>query len=365
MLKLFGKPTEIDDNKVSLNTRVKPHLRIINGALDESDNSSTGIILNGRIDPSTLRFLQVDSGYQRPLGDRSDIFVALKEGKVVPNIEIGVRGQDFITDGDDFIIYSPAYIIDGWQRVGTALRLLEAIPNHALRIFASLHFGSDEIWERHRFTELNKNIKRISPNLHLRNMRDGNDAVITLFGLSNSDKDFVLFKKVCWSQAMQRDQLITALNLAKIAMMLHRQKGAVEQGTPERVATTLNRMAASVSLPIFRRNVSGFFALVNDCWPFATIEYRRTASQIKGTFLLTLARVISDHPVFWDSDQRIFSMGGDDRRKLEKFAVNDPRIAELAGSNGSARNILYRLIVDHMNSGRRTQRLRSRFENED
>jgi len=340
MLKLFGKPTEVDDDKPALNTRVKPHLRIINGALDESDNSSSGIILNGRIDTATLHFLQPDATYQRPLGDRADIYAALRDGAIVPNIEVGVRGQSFTTDGDDFIIYSPCYIIDGWQRVGTALKLLDAVPHHQIRIFASLHFGTDEIWERHRFTALNKNIKRVSPNLHLRNTRDGHPAITTLFGLSNSDREFALYKRVCWSQTMQRDQLLTALNLAKVAMILHSQKGGLGTGTPESVTGALERMASAVSLQNFRKNVSTFFGLVNDCWPFAAIEYRRSASQVKGTFLLTLARVASDHPAFWDSDQRVFCMDYEDRKKLAKFAINDPRIAELAGSGGQARNIL-------------------------
>jgi hypothetical protein len=364
MLKLFGRPTDAEDAKPDLNTRVRPHVRIINGALDESDDSSSGIILNGRIDTATLHFLQPDTAYQRPLGDRADIYAALKDGKIVPNIEVGVRGQDFTTDGDDYLIFSPAYIIDGWQRVGTALRLLDNIPNHPLRIFASLHFGSDEIWERHRFTALNKNIRRISPNLHLRNMRDGNPAITTLFGLSHSDREFVLHKRICWSQSMGREHLMTALNLAKVAMILHSQKGGQGAGTPDSVSIALERMAAAVTLQNFRKNISAFFGIIDDCWPFAAIEYRRSASQTKGTFLMTLARVMSDHPCFWDSDQRIFSMDYEDRKKLAKFAINDPRISELAGSGGQARNILYRLIVDHMNSGRRTNRLKSRFDEE-
>lgn len=170
MLNLFNKAIEITPAP-SLNTRVEPHVRIINGALDESETSCGGLVLNGRIDAATLRFLKVDT-YQRPLGDRSDIYKALKDGLVVPNIEIGVRGQDFACEGDDFIIKSPAYIIDGWQRVGTALKILDHIPSHPVRIFGSLHFGSDEIWERHRFNALNKNVRRVSPNLHLKNMRD-------------------------------------------------------------------------------------------------------------------------------------------------------------------------------------------------
>lgn len=364
MLKLFSGSEQTDAPKV-LNTKVEPHIRIVNGALDESDMSSVGIILNGRIDQSTLRFLQVDSTYQRPLAERKDIFEALKNGKIVPNIEVGVRGQDFEADGDDYIIRSPAYIIDGWQRAGNAMRLLELIPHHPLRIFATLHFGTDEVWERHRFTELNKNIKRISPNLHLRNMRDTNEAVLTLYGLSNSDRNFPLFKRVSWSQAMARGELMSALLLAKTAMRLHGHRISNSTGSVENIAASLARIPVTVTLPTFRRNVSTFFHLINECWPISAIQYRATAPQIKSAFLNELARMFSVHACFWEHNDNTLVVSSDDRRKLAKFPIGDPRVALLAGSGGSAAQMLYRLLVDHMNSGRRNNRLRSRFEGDE
>jgi len=360
MLKLFGTPN--DSEAIALNTKVQPHVRIINGALDEDGDSSSGIVLNGRIDPSTLRFLKVDKEYQRELAERADIFDALKEGKIVPNIEIGVRGQDFVTDGDDFLINSPAYIIDGWQRVGTALRLLDTVPEHRLRIFASIHFGTDQNWEAHRFTQLNKNVKRVSPNLHLRNMRDANNAVLTLFVLSNNERSFPLYKKVCWSQNMQRGQLISALILGTTSLTLHIHKGSMVTRSADGVASGLNRVVDNISLPVFRKNCHVFFSLINDCWPFSEIEYRHTATQLKISFLSETARMLSRHPAFWDADNCVLTVGADDRRKLAKFPINDPQVINLAGSGGKARNILYQLLIDHMNSGRRTQRLQSRFE---
>lgn len=359
MLKLFSK-TE-DNTLPLLNTKVQPHVRIVNGALDESDVSSTGIILNGRIEPATLRFLKVDT-YQRPLGDRADIYQALKEGLVVPNIEIGVRGQNFSIDGDDFIIKSPAYIIDGWQRVGTALKILECIPSHPIRIFATLHFGSDEIWERHRFNALNKNVRKISPNLHLKNSRDTNDAIATLYALSIDDSTFPLYKRVSWSQNMQKGELISALTLGLVAQILHMHRAPVTGRSIDSVASGLLVLIGRVSRATLRRNMQTFFQLIDDCWPFASIEYRHSAQQTKGTFLMELARMLSRHPVFWEHNENTLFVSADDRRKLAKFPIRDPQVVQLAGSGGSARKMLYQLLVDHMNSGRRTQRLQSRFD---
>lgn len=362
MLSLFNRA---DETKPVLNTRVEPHVRIINASLDDDHSTASGIVINGRIDSSTLRFLKVDSSYQRPLGARSDIFNALKDGKVVPNIEIGVRGQDFVSDGNDVIIRSPAYIIDGWQRVGNALRLLEDIPHHVVRIFGSIHFGTDEIWERHRFTELNKNVKKISPNLHLRNMRDGNDTILTLYGLCHSDRPFPLYKRVSWSQNMGRGEIMSALVLAKVARRLHGHRIPNSGASAELLAAMLAKIPTTVTLPTFRRNISHFFSVIDECWPFSAIEYRASAPQIKSSFLIEVARMFSNHASFWEHNDNTLVVMADDKRKLSKFPINDPQVVRLAGSGGASAQILYQLLIDHMNSGRRTQRLRSRFDSEE
>lgn len=365
MLKLFGKPTEVDDERIALNTRVRPFIRVINGALDESGDSSSALILNGRLDPSTLHHLKVDSEYQRSLSDRADIFNALKEGRIVPNVEIGVRGQDFTTEGDDFLIHSPAYIIDGWQRTGNALRLLEMIPDHPLRIFASIHFGTDLEWERHRFTELNKNVKRISPNLHLRNMRDSNEAILTLYGLSMRDPQFPMFKKVSWSQNFGRGELISALLLALSVYHLHAHRTGFNGRSVEAVSAGLKTVVERCTLPTFRRNANVFINLIDECWPIAGLEKRTTATQLKGSFMCEFARMLSNHPSFWEHNDNTLFINADDRRKLAKFPIRDPQVMQLAGSGGQSRKMLYQLLVDHMNSGRRTQRLRSRFASDE
>jgi len=353
-----------NDEKVesvpALDTRVPRYVRIINGALDESADSASGVVLNGRLDTATLHFLKVDGEYQRPLGDRADIFEALKNGTIVPNVDIGVRGQDFEVDGDDFLIKSPAYIIDGWQRVGTARKLLEMVPNHPIRIFATLHFGTDALWERHRFTELNKNVKKVSPNLHLRNMRDSNEAVLTLFGLSNNTRDFALYKRVSWSQNMARGELMPALQMAKVAMRLHSHQAAVSNASVEGVSASLSRVITNIGLQQFRKNVSTFFDVVDECWDIRTIEMRHAAPQIKATFLMTLARVFSAHVDFWAPGDKVFFVPVDTRRKLAKFPMQDPHVKNLCGAPGAAQNILYEMLCRHIDSGKRTGHLRAR-----
>lgn len=346
-----------DERDTFINTRVPAVVRIINASLDEDGDS---VVVNGRVDPNTLRFLKVDLDYQRPLGNRPEIYDALKAGTTVPNIDIGVRGQDFDVEGQDLLIRSPAYIIDGWQRVGTAMRLLEDVPNHPLRIFASVHFGTNALWERHRFTELNKNVKKVSPNLHLRNMRDSNDAVLTLFGLSNNTKDFPLYKKVAWSQNMRSGELLSALVLAKTSLRLHAHLSSMATGGVPLIASALAVATHKVSLPLFRKNVQTFFVVIDECFGIRSIELKIGAPQLKTGFLHNLARMFSMHLDFWDDSGKTLFVAADQRRKLSKFPLQDPHIRNLAGSGGAAVNILYEMLVDHMNSGRRTGHLRPR-----
>jgi hypothetical protein len=48
------------------------------------------------------------------------------------------------------------------------------------------------------------------------------------------------------------------------------------------------------------------------------------------------------------------------KSKLAKFPVTDPQIVNLAGSSGTSREMLYMLMVNHVNSGKRTRHLKPR-----
>jgi len=351
----------LDDQTAGIyDSRVLPHIRIIGGNLDDDPTSPTGLILSGRIDQNTLRFLQVDKDYQRDLSDRHDIFSALRDGVVLPPIEIGVRGQSYEADGPDYIIRDPSFIIDGWQRVGNGLRFIDVVPGAIVRMFAIVYFGSTQEWENKRFDAVNKNRRTVSSDIHLRNSRADNMGLLTLYGLTTNTREFALYKRVCWSQNMQRGDLLKASILAKTAIRLHGHVVSLHSTNAEKIAHTLQRISDSVPLPIFRANVATFFGIINSCWPFSAIGHQR-ATQLKGSFLNELARMFSDHTNFWDEDGRLV-LSIDDKRKLAGFEIGNADIARLAGSGGAARKILYQLMCNHMNSGRRTNRLTLRHE---
>lgn len=348
------------DQRARIDTRVPIHIRIINPSLHENPDSPSAIIVQGQVAEATLRFLKVDD-YQRRLESREDIWSALKNHVTLPSIEIGVRGSDYEMDGGDMIIRSPAYIVDGWQRVGNAMRLMESIPDHPIRLLANIHFGTTYAWEAHRFTDLNKNVRKVSPNKHLSNMRDQNDAVLCLWTLTKETPAFPLYGRVCWQQSMARGDLMSALVMSKAAMILHSHKVSMKAGQTDNIVLSMSNAYNQLGAAVFKRNLLTFYSIINECWPLSAIEYRHAATQVKSSFLYELSRMFARHPVFWDSlSGNNLTVSADDRRKLTKFPIDDRQVVNLAGSPGAARKILYQLLVDHMNSGRRTQRLAER-----
>lgn len=337
-----------------LDTRVAQVVRIERAALDESETSPDGVVMRGRIAPSTLRFLEVDKQYQRDLEVRDDIAQALKAGEVVPDIDVGVRGQAMKWEGDDCLIASPCFVIDGWQRVGNARRLLEEIGDIEIRLGALLHFGTGPDWEAARFTRLNNNAKRVSANLHLRNLRNQNHAVATLYGLTTSEANCPLKGRVAWNQNRHRDELVGSFLIAKVMLRLHAHR-SLQSSRIDQLAGYLGQAAATVTLPVFRHNCLTFSQLIEAAWGIRAITYKRSAPQIKGTFMLCLADVLSRHANFWDGER--LDIGAFWRRRFAAFPINDPHIAEIAGQGGTARKILYSTLIEHLDNGLSSNRL--------
>lgn len=83
---------------------------------------------------------------------------------------------------------------------------------------------------------------------------------------------------------------------------------------------------------------------------------------MRTNFLMAMARVLSSHLDFWDDNKLVV-----DRSiiaKLGHFPHHDPHISQLALGNSKALEMLYILMRDHINSGKRTRRLRSRYVEE-
>lgn len=336
-------------------------IRIINCALDETPKGE--IVLRGVVDQDSLVHLKVDD-YQReaaPLTALSSIIGALKNGETLPDIELGMRGHTCSERDSTAHLKDSVYIIDGFQRVNGALHFLAQNPGANVRLGATIHFGTTKEWERERFRILNTLRSKVSPNVILRNSKADSPAVSSLYSLSTSDKGFAMCGRVSWNQRMTRGEIISALTMLKVVGLLHSHKVAARSTRVDELVPALDKVADTFGINTLRANTKAFFELVDECWGVKRIQYREGAIYVRGTFLNVLARVISDHHDFWrQPDEKMFVVEASLRRKISLFPINDPQIISLAGGNGKAIDMLYILMRDHVNSGKRTKRLKSR-----
>ncbi len=345
-------------------TKTAIPVRILNGALDEVTIDKTKhIILRGVVDPAALHLLKKDD-YQReaqPLTSQWRILDALQKGEPLPDIELGMRGDTVNGREDNYLLRDDVYIIDGLQRVTTAVHFLNTNPSAVVRLGATVHFKTTREWERKRFHILNTHRLKVSPNVLLRNMREDNPAVLALYGLSMNDRSFVLHNRISWSQRMMKGEMLSALTFAKVVGMIHSHKVAGKGNTIEELVPALNKAVEVFGIQALRENIRTFYNLIDEAWGIKSVQYREGAIYMRHTFLSMFARLLADHHDFWqgDDEKRLF-VSADLKRKIAQFAIHDPEIARLSGSSGKSREILYFLLRDHINSGKRTKRLSPR-----
>jgi hypothetical protein len=340
-------------------------VKITNAGLHDSPLRGGTIILRGVIDPDSLRNLYCDT-YQRealPQAKLGRLVAAVQAGQPLPDIEIGMRGQKYRSVKDDWYLQDTCYIIDGQQRTNACIRAIALYPGLPVHLGAAIHFDTDKDWETERFHILNANRTKLSPNVLLRNMREKNVAIATLYGLSNSENSlFSLGGKVSWDQNMKREKLITALNMLRVVLTLHKHMQPIGSHSVTDLSVALENLAEKITLSMMRDNTRMFFDAVDEIWGIRSVQYRELSRHLQGGFLEMLARIFSNHLDFWKgvNGHRLF-VDSDFRRKIKSFPLNDPGISPLASSAGASRHILYDLVVKHVNSGKRIKRLQPRL----
>lgn len=335
---------------------MRESIKVTHAALAEKDDD---IVLRGVLDPASLHLIKVDD-YQRevlPLSSLSLLINAFSSGtRRIPDITLGMRGGNYTERDGAIYLYDPVYVIDGLQRISAALYVLRSGKNTCPTLGATVHFNTTEQGERDLFRILNVNRNRLSPNILIRNLKQTNTAVGMLYNLCK-DSTFVLYDRVCWQQRMKRTELLTAMMLLKICGVLHSTFGPGLSSRLEEIAAGQQRTMNMVGRNIMRENVKVFFEVVDGAWGIRSVSFKEAASYLRGSFLLALALVFAHHKNFWDDNKRL-RVEADMRRKLAHFPVNDPQVASLSSASGTSRTLLYQLIINHLNSGKRTRRLR-------
>lgn len=337
-------------------------IRIINGALDTvTINGEESLALRGVIDPVSLKDILVPV-YQREVltaGKIEELKKALKTSRV-PDIDLGMRGssaREVIEDGKPvWILDDDTYVIDGLQRKTAGEQLVgEGFMPH---IGATVHFDTNETWERKRFEALNIGQTGLSSNVMLRNLAETSIGAAVMLDITKNSK-FVLRDKITWSQNMRRGDMITAITFYKTVGRLHSHLGPGKSNDMRALARSgMTKIVERTHKGNFTHNVIAYFDLIEECFGIKNVAYRRSATHLKVTFLVALAGVISDHEDFWEGSR--ISVAADLRRKLAKFPLGDPTIRDLASSSGMAVKNLEIIIADFLDSGKRTRHLRRR-----
>ena len=337
-------------------------VKIVKPSLDDDKRQA---VLRGVVSPETLGALRVDQNYQREglsSSSRREIARAFETRGKLPDIVLGMRGDRFQVDEDSSVILvDPVYIIDGQQRRNTALEYLARFPEEPIRLGATVHFNTNVKWERDLFHALNLYQTKVSPNVILRNIKEESPLLATVYGLTRADKEFALYGRVCWTHNMVKGDLISALSFTRLSLAIHAHLAAVIRSSAKEVPSACNNLTKAIGLPLARANVKEFWGVVDECWGLRNVQYKERTTHLRTTFLDSLTKVFSGHHDFWEGDgDRRLCVPLDLRRKLMKFPINDPEIMRLSGAGGQAREMLKILMVQHINSGKRTRRLSPR-----
>lgn len=335
-------------------SETKSNIKVVKAALDDGPNGS--IILRGVIEPESLHLLRVAS-YQReilPGAKISQLAKAFEQGSV-PDIELGMRGDTACEGEDGWILKDPVFIIDGLQRVSAAKFFMEkeGIPHLGVVI----HFDTTEKSERERFRILNVDRTKLSVNVLLRNMEEESPVMRMYLQLSQS-RSFVLGRRICWQQRMKREELITGNTFVKAAGRLHSHLGATRSNKYSDLIRGSDKVMERIGKNVMRDNIKSFFEVIDEAWGIKSVVYKEGAIYLRQSFLETLARVMSQHTNFWRDDRLVVEKSL--VRKLAQFAIDDPHVVNLASSGGKSRDMLYMMMVEHINHGKRTKRLQPR-----
>jgi hypothetical protein len=335
-----------------------PKIRILNPSIDDYQKT---VVIRSVLDNDDLNLLKTDF-YQRellPSTSRKYIREAIISGARLPDVVLGMRGETFEMDKKVLLLVDPVFIIDGQQRIKTLIEMLA--DARKIRLGAVIHLNTIPDFERDLFQKLNQFQVKVSSNILLRNVKEDHPLIATMYGLTKSDKTFILYDRVSWLQNMKRNDLLSATTMLYIIMRLHSHiSPGRNTGLPATVPAT-DKLISRIGLPNTRANIKTFFDLVDSCWGIKRIQIKGGAPYMRRPFLEVLAHILSDHTDFWkgEKEQKLF-IDYTIKRKLSSFPISDPEIIRLAAATGAAKVTLYTHIVNHINSGKRTQRLTSR-----
>ncbi|WP_461325756.1 hypothetical protein [Bradyrhizobium barranii] len=209
--------------------------------------------------------------------------------------------------------------------VYAAAMALKERPDLKIRLGAKVFLGTTEDFENELFCTLGTTQVRIAPSVLLRNKKKKSRAADVLVELNNEPR-FALKNRITWDQTRTRHELISGYSFARVAAMLHAHKGGALKTTKiYDLLGGLDQLVATIGEDLLRDNIIRFFDTVDKCWTIRQLAGGREARpHLKPAFLLTLARLLSHYPEFWDGgDRNFFNFPDSYIKRLRGFKLSD------------------------------------------
>lgn len=338
--------------------RAKPPVILTDYYLKESDVRHGDILIQGVVAPESWENIGYDS-YQRELASarqREKLFKALEQGEPLTPVELGMRGARTkdAANGNLFLL-DEVYCIDGRQRIGTLIEWKLAHPEDNSFLSCTVHTNTDFTWEEQRFNKLGTGQRAISPSKIFANMRNQHAGIAAIYGLTNNDKNFALYQRVCWNQNMKREpaDLTTGRVVLIVAAHLHSHKVPSRNYTMGSLLPGLDNIIKTFGIQTFKDNVREFFDIVDHSWGLRNLAYKGNV-QLGSGFLLALARLFSDHEDFWTADGLRLRVDLAEKNKLRGMRL-DQNVQTLAAGGSKERLGLRWHMIQTINHRRRTK----------
>ena len=325
-----------------------------NASLDTTPQGR--VVIRGSIDPTSLGAVMVADYQREVLGGKSqEKLVSAIQDSTVPDVELGCRSENFEYSGSSIIVNGPVYVIDGLQRISAAKQMIATSEMGVPYIGALIHLGTNEEWERARFRALNADRSKLSPNVLLKNSRYDYVSILMLYMMTTEDPAFIMNNRVQWSQKARISDLITANTLFNVARRINTPLGSGLRTTSGGLIAfeAFDRAIGEHGEATIQANIRTFFELIDECWGVTGLDGRDRAIQLRGTFLNTFASVLADHTDFWRDG--IFFMPVALRATAKRFNNGSHLGKNCAG--GNVNELLYGMLVRHINSGKRTKHI--------
>lgn len=331
---------------------------VVKGASE--DIFGDDVVIRGYIEPVHLPRLFIDTYQreQRPEGRLADMIAAVSASSRLPDAELNMRGKNYRMVGKGIVhVMDPLAVLDGQQRRAAVLEACRLHLGLEARFGVIIHVNRSIEWERDRFEILNLRREAVKKQVLLRNRADDRHPIIaTMLGLSTNDREWVMHKRVTWTQDARNADLINAWTLARLMCNLHAHKVSLSGSSFDDVVRALDGCEKAFGLQAFRGNTRTFFDAIDKAWNIRDIMIKSGAIFLRNNSLVMLARTMCKYHDFWrPGDEKHLVIDRDAIERMKFFKWHDPQVANVLTVEAGRLQELEDKFVEKLNYRRRNK----------